>query len=169
MPKIIENVREVLICEAKRQIAEQGYKATTIRSVASGCGIAVGTVYNYFASKDMLIASFILEDWLAMLDVLKKQNISSAEEYLFSIYSELIGFTEKHAMIFTDKDALRAYNLAFSDKHRLLRRQLADLILPLLSEKSDFEAEFIAESMLSWTMAGREFDEIYRIIKKIII
>ena len=62
MPKIIENVRHQLLTEAKRQISERGYKSTTIRSVAAECGVAVGTVYNYFKSKDILIASFILED-----------------------------------------------------------------------------------------------------------
>ena len=45
MPKIIENVREQLIGEAKRQIAENGYAQTTIRSVAKACGLGVGTVY----------------------------------------------------------------------------------------------------------------------------
>ena len=43
MPKIIENLRASLLCEAKRQINELGYGQTTIRSVASGCGVAVGT------------------------------------------------------------------------------------------------------------------------------
>ena len=51
MPKIIENVREQLLGEAKRQIAKKGYGKTTIRSVASACGFGVGTVYNYFKSK----------------------------------------------------------------------------------------------------------------------
>ena len=50
MPKIIANVREQIIEVAKRQIEELGYENTTIRSVAKGCGIAVGTVYNYFSS-----------------------------------------------------------------------------------------------------------------------
>ena len=169
MPKIIENARETLICEAKRQVAERGYKATTIRSVAEGCGMAVGTVYNYFPSKDMLIAGFILDDWLAMLNALKQYEYTSAEDYLFAIYSHLVGFARKHERLFTDKDAMSAYSSAFYEKHKLLRRQLAELILPMLSDKSDFEAEFIAESIITWTMAGKDFDEIYNVIKKIII
>lgn len=168
MPKILENVKEALICEAKRQIAEQGYKATTIRSVAAGCGIAVGTVYNYFSSKDMLVASFILEDWIAMLEDLKQRRHSSPEENLFAIHNALIEFARKHASIFSDKDAVSTYYSVFYEKHKLLRHQLADLILPLVRE-SEFEAEFIAESMLTWTMAGKSFDEIYSVIKKIII
>ena len=67
VPKIIENVREQLLEEAKRQIRENGYSKTTIRSVAGACRLGVGTVYNYFESKDMLIASFMLEDWMECL------------------------------------------------------------------------------------------------------
>ena len=51
MPKIIENIREKLLEEARRQVMEEGYEAMTIRSVAGACGVGVGTVYNYFSSK----------------------------------------------------------------------------------------------------------------------
>lgn len=56
MPKILENIRELLLQEAKRQVFENGYSSLTIRSVAGACGIGVGTVYNYFESKDALVA-----------------------------------------------------------------------------------------------------------------
>ena len=60
MPKIIENLQEKLIHEARRQVQQKGYGSLTIRSVATACGVGVGTVYNYFASKDALVAAFIL-------------------------------------------------------------------------------------------------------------
>ena len=104
-----------------------------------------------------------------MLDSLKKHIPASSEEYLFTIYSELVAFAGRHYRIFTDKDAISVYYSAFYEKHKLLRIQLAELILPIISYSSNFEAEFIAESMLTWTMAGKDFDEIYSIIKKIII
>ena len=50
MPKIIEGLRQRLLQEAERQLTEGGYSAMTIRSVAKACGVAVGTVYNYFYS-----------------------------------------------------------------------------------------------------------------------
>jgi AcrR family transcriptional regulator len=71
MPKKLENVRELLLLEARRQAEENGYGAVTVRSVAKECGIGLGTVYNYFPSKDMLIASFILEDWEKSLSVMR--------------------------------------------------------------------------------------------------
>ena len=171
MPKIIENAREVILAEAKRQIAERGYTATTIRSVAAGCDIAVGTVYNYFDSKDMLIASFMLDDWLLSLDLIRNAPTSDPREYLLVVYSTLLKFSGKYSALFSDKEAAKAYNSAFGERHKQLRAQLAVLMQPICrgTNSSDFTCEFIAESMLTWTMAGRDFDSIYDIIKKIII
>ena len=71
MPKIIENLRARLMEEAKRQIAESGYAFMTMRSVAKGCGVGVGTVYNYFPSKERLIATHLLEDWQSCLEAIQ--------------------------------------------------------------------------------------------------
>ena len=49
--------------EARRQIEQSGFAAMTIRSVAKACAVGVGTVYNYFPSKEILVASFMLDDW----------------------------------------------------------------------------------------------------------
>ena len=168
MPKIIENLRSALLLEAKRQIAEVGYSATTVRSVAAGCGVAVGTVYNYFSSKDMLIAAFMLEDWLLLIERLQGSDKTDSRDYLFEIYSSLLGFAKKHSSLFNDKDAAKAYGSVLSERHGLLRSQLAQLILPTLTSPDAFVAEFVAESMLTWTMAGRDFEQIYSVIKKII-
>lgn len=168
MPKIIENLRSALLLEAKRQIAEVGYSATTVRSVAAGCGVAVGTVYNYFSSKDMLIAAFMLEDWLLLIERLRGLDKTDSRSYLFEIYSSLSGFARKHSRLFNDKDATKAYGSVLSERHGQLRSQLAQLILPTLTSPDAFVAEFVAESMLTWTMAGHDFEQIYSVIKKII-
>ena len=61
MPKIIDNLREALIKEAKYQVNKYGYAGMTIRSVAKECGIGIGTIYNYFKSKEDLILAFMHE------------------------------------------------------------------------------------------------------------
>lgn len=162
MPKIIENVRQQLLTEAKRQITEVGYKSTTIRSVATACKVAVGTVYNYFKSKDILIASFILEDWLLCLSSIGEYPKEDKKDYLSFIHSSLNGFVGKYTKLFSDRDAAQVFGIAFSERHRQLRAQLAELIRPITD--GDFSAEYIAESMLTWTMAGRSFAEIYPLL-----
>lgn len=161
MPKIIENVREQLLAEAKRQIMGKGYSQTTIRSVASACGFGVGTVYNYFPSKDMLIAAFMLQDWQACLKDVKDCSGPDDKCVLKGIYDALRGFSDQYHALFSDSDATKVFATAFAEKHKLLRNQLAEIILPICkrskAEDKAFLAEFIAEALLSWTIEGKSF------------
>ena len=169
MPKIIENVREQLLNAAKRQISERGYANTTIRSVASECKLAVGTVYNYFESKDMLIASFMAEDWYECTAKIKAFSTHDKKAFLHCIYGALVEFSEKHKALFEDADAAKVFATVFSERHHQLREQIAELILPICeAENSSFVSIFAAESILCWTMAGTDFEELYKIIIKII-
>ncbi len=167
MPKIIENVREQLLSEAKRQICENGYAKTTVRSVAAACGLGVGTVYNYFPSKDMLIASFMADEWHLCLDRMRNADKSDVRAVMYVVYSELRSYTEAYRDLFSDKDAAKVFATVFSERHSMLRSQIAEIILPLCDAGDAFLADFIAESMLTWTVSGKEFDELYRIIERL--
>ena len=172
MPKIIENVREQLLAEAKKQISERGYANTTIRSVAGECGLAVGTVYNYFKSKDMLIASFVADDWRVCVSTIEKCPVSDPEAFLLCIYDGLNAFVDKNKALFKDADASKVFATVFSERHKQLRDQMARLIFPMCehvkAENGEFLSQFIAESMLAWSMSGIEFQAISAILMKII-
>ena len=43
--------KEEIIAVCQKIAKERGLEAISIRSVASECGMAVGSVYNYFSSK----------------------------------------------------------------------------------------------------------------------
>ena len=68
MPKIIENLQERLLSAARLQLEAEGYSALTMRGIAKASGVGVGTVYNYYPSKDALIASFVAADWRAVME-----------------------------------------------------------------------------------------------------
>ena len=173
MPKIIENLREKLLEEAKKQVMEQGYTAMTIRSVASACGVGVGTVYNYFPSKDMLVASFMLEDWKLCLKVIQEcsRNLQEGEQLLRCIYDQLILFQTKYAPLFSDKEAGISFASSFPVRHQQLRSQIAEPLLRICGTEgnvtAEFQAEFLAESLLTWTMAGYPFEQIAGVLRKL--
>ena len=170
MPKIIENIREKLLEEAKRQVMEQGYSSMTIRSVASACGVGVGTVYNYFSSKDMLVASFMLQDWLECMTVIESGCgvEKGAEAAMRCIYDELQRFMAKYASLFSDKDAEASSSASIHQRHGMLRGQIAKPLIPLCETQNKvdaaFLAEFIAESLLAWSQTDREFEDIKSIL-----
>ncbi len=171
IPKIIENISELLIAEARKQVAEKGYSMVTIRSIASACGIGVGTVYNYFPSKDMLVASFMLEDWQNCLKRMKERigGEHSARAVLFSVYEGLSEFTEGYAPLFADALAKDAFRENGGGRHALLRSQIAEITALCLKREADqngFLSEFLAENLLTWTMEGRDFETIFKILDR---
>lgn len=170
MPKILENIREKLLEEAKRQVCENGYSSMTIRSVAAACGVGTGTVYNYFQSKDMLVASFMLDDWLICRQAIEQGMIDAedAKEALYCIYRELKKFNEMYSGVFVDENAEERFTSSFMKKHHLLRRQIAEPLKVWTGrqDKADvsFLAEFIAENMLTLTIAGKDFESIASVL-----
>jgi len=168
MPKIIENLEERLIREARRQIEEFGYSALTIRSVAKSCGVGVVTVYNYFPARDALVATWLLQDWNLCMKAIREASAASEESspVLYSIYSQLQQFTAGHSTIFQDKAAAAAFAGSFSRYHGLLRQQLAQPLEKFC--RDSFAAEFIAEALLTWTMAGKTFDELWRVMESLL-
>lgn len=167
MPKIIDNLKPRLISEARRQVSVSGYGSVTVRSVAAACGVGVGTVYNYFPAKDALIAAVLLEDWAQCMERVRAagEAASGPEPVLRAMHTELRAFADTHSGVFRDEHALHGYADAAARYHATLRMQLAE---PLRAFCADtFTAEFIAESMLTWTMAGKPFEEIHSILNKL--
>ena len=167
MPKIIENLKDRLIVEAEKQIEESGYGAVTIRSVAKACSVGIGTVYNYFPSKEALIATHLLVDWKLCVDTITHtaESATDPKPVLRCVYQQVVGFVDRHQAIFRDEAAAASFAGSFSQYHDRLRSQLASPLRKFCD--SDFTAQFVAESLLTWSMAGKSFDTIYEILKKL--
>lgn len=53
--------RETILRTARRLFAENGYDATLTRDIARAAGIASGTLFNYFPTKEAIVASLASE------------------------------------------------------------------------------------------------------------
>jgi AcrR family transcriptional regulator len=77
--------REAILQSARRLFAEQGFDATTTRDIAQEAEIASGTLFNYFKTKEAIVAGMAneaLADGLAIGDA---ADAESLEEGLFSL------------------------------------------------------------------------------------
>ena len=175
MPKIIENAREKIIDEAKRQIKESGYENVTIRSIVRGCSLGLGTFYNYFKSKDMLIATFLLEDWNERMTriTLSTENEADPHEVIKCICDEIAQFIDSNKNIFNAPEAKKSFNNTVASYHKRLVSQLAAPIRKVCVlngyENAEFLSLFIAESALTWTVAGKAYSDLSPIFNKLLI
>lgn len=169
MPKIIENLESRLLEEAKKQLFALGYGTMTIRSVAKACGVGIGTVYNYYASKDDMIAMVMQKDLDECFRVVRERagGSDSVEDLLRHVYDQLVTFSREHSGMF--RDQIEAAN--FLGAFNIYRKQLRDQIAQILRSycQSDFESEFVAEALLTWTTARKSFEDIYGMIAKILV
>lgn len=167
MPKLIPEIRETLINEVRRLINNGDYSKVTIRTVSKNTNIAVGTVYNYFKSKDMLVASAVAEDWEKSLSDFKAWEEKDTLKRIEEIYSMLSLFIKSHDALFSDEEAKKKFSSIGGKWHIVLREQIACLIAPN-GDAKDFLPLFIAESLLVWVMENVEYEKLKGIMTKLI-
>ena len=104
--------KEEIIAACQKIAKERGLEAISMRSVASECGMAVGSVYNYFSSKSELLCAAIENIWKDIFHM-------SASQCAFSDFVECLNwlfdsvqrgsqmypeFFSRHAMVFASED-----------------------------------------------------------------
>lgn len=96
MPRITlaakEDTRQRIVDQACKLFRRHGFEATTTRSIATAAGIAAGTVFNYFPTKEAIVMSIVKEGLdLASEDFRKRQRAEAdlAEDLFLQISTGL--------------------------------------------------------------------------------
>ena len=61
--------KEAILKASRNLVQTQGWGAVNIRTVASACGISVGSIYNYFPSKSDLMKATVESVWLSLIHI----------------------------------------------------------------------------------------------------
>lgn len=158
MPKILFDVREKLLQAARKSLKENGYQALSVREIARTCGIGTGTVYNYFHSKDELLALVILEDWD---DTLKNIDAATAladnfSDGMKSLYEALDSFVALYRATWGEYTGAGGSLDVIARYHRRLRQQISAKIMTFAVRtgcaKAQLCTDLLAETLLAAVM-----------------
>lgn len=173
MPKIIENLEGRILETAHDQLFERGYANMTMRSVADASGIAVGTVYNYYKSKDLLVAKIMLIDWNAIIDEIKMNCSASKDihEGFKHMYDGVVKFVDMYDVVWTQYGKEISIRREMPVQFDWLITQLANILDEILirchGEDDKFLATFLAEILLNAaTKKDFEYENIARVLKR---
>lgn len=175
MPKIIRDVEEIILEEAKKELLENGYRDLTIRSLAKRSGIAVGTIYNHFESKNVIVARAIFIDWAKTLEKMSAHAKGSDDiiDVCRDIYDEMEEFIKLYIKVFDEyDDGLSDYNKNYAIQHGTFITQIAKVINDTLESlgynETEFMGVFIAESINNVASnPNYSYDDLELILKKI--
>lgn len=129
--------RARILQAAAEVFAERGYHATRITEIARKAGVADGTIYLYFPSKDALLVALVDDAIGRFFDVLDGElgGLHSASEKLSRIVALQLGMLESH----------RALAEVFTVNLRETRRSLRALVVPKFQIYLDRIADVVAE------------------------
>lgn len=122
--------RNAILHAARECFREQGYDNSTIRDIVRRTGLAAGTFYNYFSSKQDIFAS-LLTDFLGKLNRNLgecRKSAGTAEDFIRSTYLALFRATADDPLV---------YELAHRNDHairELFGSDILGLTMPSLEE-----------------------------------
>ena len=90
--------RAVILDAALRTFVKRGYSETKVAEIASEAGVAEGTLYNYFLSKEELLLALFDEKWGGIIDEIKKKisRLDDPNDKLKAVFSLVVRMFKKN-------------------------------------------------------------------------
>ena len=177
MPKVIENLRETIILEAKNILLTQGFKDLSIREIAKSCNIGTGTFYNYFSTKEDLVAEIFREDWKKVSNLVDELKLTEepCKEKFRKIYISIGMFVNSYIPIFYEMATLSGndYRCREANRYDVLYTKISELLDiekskgNVISTLSSYKLAELIVSNLMYLNKNKfiSFDELYDNLK----
>lgn len=126
MPKIIEDVENRILCAARQRLLGGDLSSFSARGIAEDCGIAVGTIYNYYRDKESLMAAVMAQDWQAELTKAGERidAVPSIEEGVRCLYEAMRSFSRVYESVWASYPTGEGFGSLFRTRHRQLLSQI---------------------------------------------
>ena len=162
MPKIIKNPEDRILQAAGKRMLDKDLSSFSLRGVAAECGIAVGTIYNYFKDKESLMAAVMIRDWMDALEDTRKElmQAQSLQEGLLHICRGIRNFCLRYQKVWISYSAGGDFSTRYRMRHELLLSQITEMIKGLYER---FDAPCEAHRTILYAeliIAGAQHPEI---------
>lgn len=173
MPKIIEDLKSTILEAVANDLTILGYKKLNIRGIAKKCNIAVGTIYNYFSSKEILVASLMAKNWLESMHKIDNQISSIKDLYqgFEIIYNGILEFKNNYKNVWSEYTPSMPFYDESKNRHLIFRNQIEERLIKVLEITNNKHYEYfpiITELLITCVMQEDiNFDNLKTFIKKL--
>jgi len=169
--KQAERLREQIYETALELFRERGYESTSVERITRQAGVAKGTFFNYFASKDHVLAQWYGEVTLGVLRGCREGEYGSAEAAVSALAVGLAEAGERDAELYASKS--RNWSETVSGEEESMDAELLGYVAGQLEGgresgelAASLDAGFFAGLVLAvmtgtaknWVVAGCGFD-----------
>jgi len=147
-----ESVRDRILQVSERLFYKQGYNLTGINQIIAEAGIAKGSLYNHFKSKEELLMSYlesIEKEWFSSLNAFLEQQ-KKPEDKLLGLFdfrmkaqmnSGFLGCRFVKVSVEVPKDSSEVLSFIAGHKKKyagIIDNILSEMDLPVFLQKEDF-------------------------------
>lgn len=154
--------RDTILTVCREFVRENGLNSLNMRTIAAKCNISVGSIYNYFPSKDDLTTAVVENIWQNIFHTgLRRIQTDSFTEYVRCLFLHVgsetrkyPGFFTSHAMNFSRNSRSSARSLMEEYFTHMEQNLLAVLIHDTEVRPDLFTSVFSAEELVSFTLSN---------------
>ena len=131
--------REEIMRVSRKIVSEKGLPALNMRALAKECGIALGTLYNYYSDKDELVVAAIESVWQDILEKSAPDSGVRFSQYVTQIYARILSGLKDYPDFFAAHSisvAGSAKGKARGTMERCFGKIRAELHAALLADKN---------------------------------
>lgn len=163
--------KEQILSVCRAIIAEEGVSALSMRAVAERCHVALGSLYNYFPSKDDLLTAAVESVWEDIFREAQPEPGMDFVAYILWLFETLKGgtgpyggFLTAHALSLSGGAKDRARGM-MAQQIGKLRKELLDVLArdPLVRKgafgegfRADAFVDFVLSSLLALLLRGSD-------------
>jgi AcrR family transcriptional regulator len=151
--------RQAIVEAAMRIFGQTGFRDAKIADIAAEAGVATGTLYNYFSSKEEIFQS-ILDDGRERLAEKFEQTVSVEDPLarLREVVRVIFEFLEEHGALFSIYVQLGANPVDLRRREdcgdEAFRQQMLTLLIKTLREAGDRLRPELPAETLAWALGG---------------
>lgn len=105
--------RDAILTKSREIVMEKGISSINMRTVANTCGVAVGSIYNYFPSKADLISATVEDIWK---DIFHMKGEALVSERFIDCLDWLFGSIQTGCLRYPNFFTLHSVSFASNDK-----------------------------------------------------
>lgn len=156
------SVRARLVTAALKLATRQGFEATTVSEITKLAGVAKGTFFNYFATKEALVIEHYEALFSQVEGIIRGMPPLAPREWFCGVFAKMANLlaTERDTVVFVLREThrLRSIGALEEAKHRRLHQLYVQALERgkadgyLSTEHNSDSAATVLQGIWSWTL-----------------
>ncbi len=138
-----EEIQTRLYETALELFRRQGYENTTVEQITTHAGTAKGTFFNYFPTKDAVLAQFYRRETEKVLVRLREKDFETSREAILTLGNALTDLAKEEPHLFGSLGKVKLSSASLTSEEQLLDSEIRQFCVETLAGSNANEPAYV--------------------------